>query len=91
MNTKDKIIRDYLSKIGRKGGQSGRRNLDAKTARQMAMVREAKRAFKKYHAQCFWSYNPRYKISIADIRWVGEELMKNGDLKLWQLGVKLCH
>ena len=84
-------VRKYLAEIGRKGGMRSRRELDAETARRMVRVREARRAFRRYHARCFWSFNPEYRITHDDVEWVAEQLMKNGDRTAWALGVKLCH
>jgi len=80
----------YLAHIGRKGGKKSRRQLSPAAARKMVQVREAKRAFKKYHSQCFWSYDPSYLITSKDIEWVAKQLMKNGNRKLWLIGAKLC-
>jgi hypothetical protein len=84
----NKEISSYLSKIGRKGGQKSKRKLSPETAQ--LMVREAKRAFKKYYTQCFWSYDPKMKITANDVKWVGRELLKNGGMSVWKLGNKLC-
>lgn len=86
----NKQIVRYLSEIGKKGGQKSRRKLDPQTARDMVRLREARRAFKKYHAQCFWSYDENYQVHLKDVPWVGEQLMKSGGAKLWALGAKLC-
>jgi len=86
----NKSVNSYLAKIGRKGGKKSRRDLDPHTARQMVLLREAKKAFRMYHTLCFWSYSPDLVISAADIRWVGEQLLKHGGLRLWILGKKLC-
>ena len=80
----------YFSKIGKKGGKASRRTLDPVTAKNMVLVREAQRAYKKFHAQCFWSFDPKYKITTKDIKWIADQLKKNGNLKLWKIGVKLC-
>lgn len=85
-----KNITCYLSKIGRSGGIKSRRKLSPQTAKMMVKIRIARNAYKKYYNQCFWSYDPNYKIGEKDIQWVAKQLMKNGDLKLWQLGTKLC-
>ena len=89
-NHEFKSIQDYLSQIGRQGGRKSRRRLDSVTAKNMTRVREARRAYKKYHAQCFWSYDPNYKINLQDVKWVADQLKKNGDRRLWLLGAKLC-
>jgi hypothetical protein len=86
----DKNVRVYLSQIGRRGGQKSRRILDSKTAQKMVLLREARRAYKKFYARCFWSYSPTLKITFDDLPWVGRQLIKHGDLKLWELGKKLC-
>ncbi len=86
----NKHIVRYLSRIGKVGGKKSRRQLSSDEARLMVRVREARKLFKKYYAQCFWSYDINYKIEKSDIPWVGDQLMKNGDRKLWSLGVKLC-
>lgn len=82
-------LTSYLAKIGREGGRKSRRALSPQTAQEMVRIREAKRLFKKYHAQCFWSYDKNYAVTKEDIAWVAEGLRKNGDRMLWQLGTKL--
>lgn len=82
--------RNYLSKIGRSGGLKSRRALSSEQAQLMVRVREAKRLFKKHYAQCFWSYDPNYKVTSKDIKWIAEQLKKHGNRQMWQLGAKLC-
>lgn len=83
-------ISTYLAKIGRKGGRKSKRQLDPATAKKMVLVREARRAYKKYHAQCFWSYDPHLLITSEQLNWVGRQLLNHGGMKLWELGNKLC-
>ncbi|MHC5039672.1 MAG: hypothetical protein ACYTHM_20400 [Planctomycetota bacterium] len=83
-------MKKYLAEIGRKGGRRSRRKLDPETARRMVRVREAKRAFRRYHARCFWSFDPEYRITQDDVEWVAAQLMKYGDRSAWVLGGKLC-
>lgn len=85
-----KTISDYLSQIGSKGGKKSKRLLPSSTAKSMVNIRLAKAAYKKYFNQCFWSFDPNYKIGKDDIQWVAEQLKKNGDRKLWELGSRLC-
>jgi len=80
----------YLSQIGRKGGLKSRRVLDSKTAKEMTAVRDAKRAFRKFYVQCFWSYDPQLALSKSDIRWVVEELKKQGGREAWKVAARLC-
>ena len=86
----DASVRKYLASIGKKGGKRSRRKLDPDTARRMVRVREAKRAFRRYHARCFWSFDPDYRITWNDVSWVADHLRKHGDRTAWALGVKLC-
>lgn len=83
-------INRYLARIGARGGRKSRRRLDAETARTMVKVREARRAFRRFRATCFWSYRPDLAITAADIPWVAEQLMKHGNREAWRLGAKLC-
>jgi len=85
-----KDIRKYLAEIGRKGGLKSRRTLDPETARDMVRVREARKAFRRFHASCFWSYRKDLDIGIADVPWVAEQLMKHGNREAWRIGSKLC-
>lgn len=83
-------LRNYLSTIGRRGGERSRRRLDSETARRMVKVREARRAFAKFRTRCFWSFDPDLKIGFDDIPWVVEQLRKNGDRSAWEVAVRLC-
>lgn len=83
-------VREYLSTIGRRGGCKSRRSLSVADARTMVKIREARRAYRKYHAQCFWSYRPDLKITASDVSWVADQLKKQGGREAWQLGAKLC-
>jgi hypothetical protein len=44
MTEAEKRIREYLAKIGRRGGRASRRGLTRSHAKQMVAIREAKRA-----------------------------------------------
>jgi len=71
-------IQKYLAAIGRRGGLKSRRTLDPQTARSMVRVREARRAFRRFYADCFWSYRPDLVVGREDVTWVAEQLMKHG-------------
>ena len=83
-------VRRYLAEIGRRGGRKSRRTLDPETARAMVRVREARRAFRKFHAMCFWSCRKDLEIGPADVDWVAETLKKNGDMRAWRMAGRLC-
>jgi hypothetical protein len=86
----DEKIREYLSKIGRAGGRKSRRTLDAEAARRMVAVREARRAYRRFHTSCFWSYRADLEIGAEDVCWVAEQLIRHGDREAWRIGRKLC-
>lgn len=83
-------VRAYLAAIGRRGGKRSRRALDPETARAMVRVREARRAYRKFHTDCFWSYDPEYVVKTSDLPWVVEQLRKHGGRDAWEVAVKLC-
>jgi hypothetical protein len=86
----DQKVRAYLAGIGRRGGLKSRRQLDSRTARDMVGLRDARRAFRQFHTQCFWSCDPAYTVTRRDVPWVAEQLMKFGGHAGWQLGSRLC-
>ncbi|MBM4131615.1 hypothetical protein FJ250_11420, partial [bacterium] len=67
-----------MAAIGRRGGLKSRRTLDPDTARQMVRLREARRAYREFHARCFWSSPPDLRIEAVDIPWVAAQLMRYG-------------
>ncbi len=83
-------VRDYLSRIGRRGGLKSRRTLDSTTARRMVAVRQSRRAFRRFHTSCFWSYRRDLVIGLDDVEWVAEQLMKHGNREAWRIGKSLC-
>jgi len=83
-------ISKYLAEIGRRGGKKSRRTLDAETARDMVRVREARRAYHRFHTSCFWSYRSDLRIGLNDVDWVADTLMRNGNREAWRIGASLC-
>jgi hypothetical protein len=83
-------VRAYLAEIGRRGGRKSRRALDPETAREMVRVREARRAYRRFHTRCFWSFDPDYAIGLADVAWVAEQLRRHGGRDAWEVSRKLC-
>lgn len=83
-------IKKYLSQIGRKGGQKSRRELSSQAAKNMVKTREAKRAFRNFYTQCFWSFDESYIVQATDISWVAQQLRKHGNHKAWKVAQLLC-
>lgn len=79
-----------MARIGREGGKKSRRTLSPCAARNMVKVREARRAFREFYGTCFWSFDPKYRITIEDVPWVADKLMTYGGHRGWELGNKLC-
>jgi len=86
----ERKLTDYLAKIGRQGGKKSRRALPPDTARGMVRVREARRVYRRFHAECFWSFDPDYRIGPSDIAWVAEQLRKHGGRDAWEIASRLC-
>jgi hypothetical protein len=51
---------------------------------------EARRAFRRFRATCFWSYRPDLVIGTADVPWVAEQLRHHGDGAAWRVAERLC-
>lgn len=83
-------VRKYLSAIGQRGGQKSRRALDTETARDMVRVREARRAYHRFHGSCFWSFDPDYVVTLKDVPWVAAQLRKHGGRRAWEAAIRLC-
>lgn len=90
MHMMQQEVKDYLSKIGRKGGRKSKRKLSSNEARRMLRIREAQRAYREFYSRCFWSFSASLKIGEKDIPWVVDQLMKNGDRKAYLKGAKLA-
>ena len=86
----ERNVQAYLAKIGRRGGRKSRRVLDTETARAMVRVREARRLYRRFHTECFWSFDPEFKIGLSDVQWVATQLRRHGGREAWQAAVKLC-
>jgi hypothetical protein len=83
-------IKHYLAEIGRRGGQKSKRALSSTEAKRMLRIREARRAYRDFYSQCFWSFSASYKIEEKDIPWLIEQLMKNGNRAAYLKGASLC-
>ena len=86
----ERNVKAYLAEIGRRGGRKSRRALEPETARDMVRLRESRRAFRRFHASCFWSFDPEYRVEPSDVAWVVEQLRRNGGRDAWETARKLC-
>ena len=90
MKSVDPSISKYLSEIGRKGGKKSRRSLSPQAARDMVRVREARKAFRAFHAQCFWYMREDMPITLQDIPEIVRGLRKNGGRQGFLVAARLC-
>jgi len=84
------LVSEYMARIGRKGGSKSRRSLSTEEARNMVRVRETKRAFHRFHAQCFWYMRKDMGITLADVPEIVRGLRQNGGRQGFLLAAKLC-
>lgn len=56
----------------------------------MTKVRDARRAYARFHTECFWSCDPARRITGDDVAWVAETLMRQGGREAWEVGARLC-
>ena len=47
--------------------------------------------YRRFHAECFWSFDPDYRVGLSDVGWVAEQLRKHGGRDAWEAAGKLCH
>lgn len=86
----DRTTRRYMARIGSVGGRRSRRSLETDEARAMVQIREARRAFRRFHTRAFWSFDPGYRVTARDVPWVAERLMTYGGREGWEIGARLC-
>lgn len=68
----------YLAEIGRRGGLKSRRHLAPEAARAMVAVREARRAYRRFHSECFASMPADRQVTQNDLAWIAEQLVRHG-------------
>ncbi len=90
MDSRDLYIKEYLARIGRKGGAASRRPLSSEEARNMVRIREARRAFRDFHAQCFWYLRPDMKVTLEDLPEIVRGLRQHGGRQGFLRAAKLC-
>jgi hypothetical protein len=63
--------------------------LEVEQTDSMAQVLEAREAFRRFHAMCFWSSPKNYVVTRADLKWVANQLMTHGGREGWLIGSRL--
>jgi hypothetical protein len=90
MKAVPKEVRAYFSALGRKGGTKSRRRLSSEDAKKMVRIREARRIFRKFHAQCFWYMRPDLDVTLEDIPVLVRGLRQNGGRQGFIIAARLC-
>ena len=75
---------------GSTGSRKSRRHLSSEEAPDMVRVREARRAFREFHAQCFWYMPPDLEITLEDVPEVARGLRLHGGRRGFLLAARLC-
>ena len=81
-------LKACLGPIGRQGDSRSHRPPRAAEARDR--VRMARRAFRVYHAQCFWYLRPDMQVTLGDVPEIVRGLRRNGGRKGFLLAARLC-
>ena len=55
-----------------------------------ARLRTARRAFRRFHGQCFWYLRADLEVTLADLPMIVDGLRKNGGHSGFLLAAKLC-
>jgi hypothetical protein len=61
------------------------------TAARQRRLELARKAFKEFYAQCFWSYREDAEITEDKIPFVIRGLREHGGLAGYQIAAELCH
>ncbi len=56
----------------------------------MVRVREARRAFREFRAQCFWYLRPDLIVTLEDIPEIVRGLRQHGGRKGFRIAARLC-
>lgn len=86
----ESAVKEYLRELGRRGGRKSRRQLTSEEARRMVRIREARKAYRKFYASCFWSAPEDLRIVDEDVAWVVQNLRAHGGAEGWEVAEKLC-
>ena len=53
-------------------------------------VELARRAFKEFYAQCFWSSDPNHVVEEQDLPWIIRNLRLHGGHRGYRIVAELC-
>ena len=76
--------------VNREDGPGSRRAPPSAESPDRVRVREARQAFRDFHAQCFWYLRPDMQVTRGDIPEIARGLRRNGGRKGFLLAARLC-
>ena len=76
-------------RVGGTDGVRSRRQLSPEQARDMARVREARRAFREFRTQCFWYLRPDLVVTLKDVPEIARGLRLHGGQKGFRIAARL--
>jgi hypothetical protein len=82
-------VKAYLAQIGSQGGKKSRRVLTPAQAKRMVAVREARKAFRQYRHEYFWSYRDDMTIRFHEVPFVFNGLKAEGNRETFEMGRRL--
>ena len=88
MDTPSGNSRTSTDKTGCKGGRKDP-NPSSEGALAMVRLHEARRAFREFHAQCFWYMPPDLEITLEDVPEVARGLRLHGGRRGFLLAARL--
>jgi hypothetical protein len=65
-------------------------SLASDTEARQRRLELARKAFKEFYAQCFWSYREDAAITEEDIPWLLRELRLNGGHRGYRVAGEIC-
>ena len=89
MNARDGNRRKQ-AEINRCGGEQRKCAPSHEDAQEVVRIREARLAFRQYHAQCFWFMREDMQISATDIPEIAKGLRLHGGHRGMELAERLC-
>ena len=64
--------------------------ITAAAAAARRRVELARRAFKEFYAQCFWSSDPNHVVEEQDLPWIIRNLRLHGGHRGYRIVAELC-
>ena len=80
----------HFTRIGPKAGSRIRRSRSSADDQDVVRVRDARRAFRDFYAQCFWYLRPDMQITLREVPQIVRGLRQNGGRQGFLVAERLC-